>query len=390
MSAEKPTVYPDNPRFGSGPCTKRPGWSLEALSKAALGRSHRSKLGKGKLRECVDLSHNLLNLPADYRVGIVAGSDTGAMEMAMWSMLGPRGVDVFGWESFGKGWINDIVKELKLDDVRPFTADYGQLPDFSVVDGSRDVVFTWNGTTSGVCVPNGDWIPDDREGLVFCDATSGVFAMDLPFEKLDVITYSWQKVLGGEAAHGVLVLSPRAVARIESYTPSWPMPKIFRMKKGDSLNEAIFVGSTINTPSMLCVEDALDAMYWGKTLGGYEALVARSRDNLQAVEEWVAKTEWIDFLAKDPTIRSCTSICLMFTDPAVASLDKDSRSKFSKRVAGLLAEEGAAHDIASYRDAPPGLRIWGGATVERSDLEALFPWLEWGFQQTKQEFELGE
>ncbi|MGB1546964.1 MAG: phosphoserine transaminase [Alphaproteobacteria bacterium] len=379
----KPTIRPQNPFFSSGPCAKRPGWSLDALKDAALGRSHRSKIGKAKLAEVLTRSRDLLGLPPDYRIGIVPGSDTGAFEMAMWTMLGERGVDVLAWESFGKGWVTDIVKQLKLKDLRKFEADYGALPDLSQVDTDRDVVFTWNGTTSGVRVPDGEWIAADRKGLTFCDATSAVFAMELPWPKLDVITYSWQKVMGGEAAHGILILSPRAVERLESYTPPWPLPKVFRLTKGGKLIEGVFVGETINTPSMLCVEDALDALKWMEGIGGPKAIVERSRANLAAITEWVEKTPWIAFLAEDAKVRSSTSVCFKVVDPWFAGLDQEAQSATLKGITGTLEKEGVAYDIGGYRDAPPGLRIWAGGTVEKADLETLFPWLDWAFAEAK-------
>jgi phosphoserine aminotransferase len=379
----KPTLRPSNPCFSSGPCAKRPGWSLAALEGALVGRSHRSKEGKARIQEVLDRSRALLGVPADYRIGIVPASDTGAVEMALWSLLGPRGVDAFAWESFGQGWVTDIVKQLKLSDVRVFTADYGSLPDLSVVDGDRDVVFTWNGTTSGVKVPDDSWIPVEREGLFICDATSAVFAMEVPIAKLDVVTYSWQKVLGGEAQHGVLILSPRAVARLESYQPPWPLPKIFRMTKGGKLNEGIFKADTINTPSMLCVEDALDGLKWAEEIGGLPELIRRSEENLAAVAEWVGRTPWVEFLAEDPAIRSNTSICLKIVDPWFTGLSDEDRAKAAKQVVSLLEAEKVAYDVGSYREAPAGLRVWGGATVARSDLEALFPWLDWAYEQVK-------
>ena len=379
----KPTSRPQNPFFSSGPCAKRPGWSLDALKDAVVARSHRSKPGKAKLAEALTRSRDLLGLPADYRIGIVPGSDTGAFEMAMWSMLGARGVDVLAWESFGKGWLTDIVKQLKLTDVRSFEADYGALPDLGQVDTNRDVVFTWNGTTSGVRVPDGKWIAADREGLTFCDATSAVFAMALPWEKLDVATYSWQKVMGGEAAHGVLILSPRAVERLESYTPDRPLPKVFRMTKGGKLIEEIFEGATINTPSLLCVEDAIDALKWMESVGGLEAIIARSKANLEAITKWVEKTPWIAFLAEDPKVRSSTSVCFKVADPWFGSLDRPAQSAALKRMTGALEKEGVAYDIGGYRDAPPGLRIWAGGTVGAADLEGLFPWLDWAFAEAK-------
>ena len=363
-----PTIRPNNPNFSSGPCSKRPGWSAAALSDALVGRSHRSAPGKAKLGEVIDRSRSILGLPEDYRLGIVPASDTGAVEIAMWSMLGARGVDMLAWESFGAGWVTDMTKQLKLDDVRHLDAAYGDLPDLDEVDCDRDVVFTWNGTTSGVRVPDGDWIADDRAGLTLCDATSAVYAMDLPWEKLDVVTWSWQKVLGGEAAHGMLALSPRAVARLESYVPPRPLPKIFRLTKGGKLNEAIFKGATINTPSMLAVEDCLDSLKWAEAVGGLEGLIRRSQANLEAVERWVAGTDWVSFLAKDPATRSCTSICLELPNDGA-----DTPTHIAERLEDL----GVAYDIDGYRDAPPGLRIWGGATVETADIEALLPWLDW-------------
>jgi phosphoserine aminotransferase len=378
---QKPTKLPQRPHFSSGPCVKRPGWSLSNLSDASLGRSHRAKIGKARLEHAIELSKKLLGLPEGYVLGIVPASDTGAFEMAMWSLLGPRGVDVFSWESFGQTWASDIKNQLKLPNVRYFNAEYGQLPNLQQADKSHDCVFTWNGTTSGVRVPNGDWIADDREGLTLCDATSAVFAMDMPWEKLDVVTYSWQKVLGGEGAHGVIILSPRAIARLESYTPAWPMPKIFRLTSKGKLNAEIFEGSTINTPSMLCVEDLIDALEWSESIGGLSALMARSEKNLHAIEAWVAKTGWVDFLAVDKSIRSNTSVCLAIVDAAYKGLPAEAQAKIAKKIASLLESEKAAYDIGSYRDAPPGLRIWAGATVETSDLEALFPWLDWAFAE---------
>lgn len=380
----KPNTKPANPCFSSGPCAKRPGWSLSALGDASLGRSHRAKQGKAKLKEVIDRSKAMLGIPADYRLGIVPASDTGAIEMAMWSLLGARGVDVLAWESFGKTWASDIKKQLKLKDVRSFDAAYGELPDLAQVDWSRDVVFTWNGTTSGVCVPNADWIADNRESLAICDATSAVFAMDVPFEKLDVVTWSWQKVLGGEAAHGMIALSPRAVERLKTYTPAWPLPKIFQMTKGAELIEGIFVGETINTPSMLCVEDAIDGLKWAESIGGLKGLIARSQSNLKAIEVWAEKTPWVDFLATSQPIRSCTSICLKIVDPWYVALSDAEQQDAAKQLASLLEKEGVALDIGAYRDAPAGLRIWGGATVETADIEALLPWLEWAYGQVKQ------
>ncbi|MFP1630941.1 phosphoserine transaminase [Zhengella sp. ZM62] len=379
----KPDVRPANPNFSSGPCAKRPGWSLEALSDAALGRSHRAKIGKAKLAEAIDLTRAVLNVPADYRIGIVPASDTGAVEMAMWSLLGERGVDMVAWESFGAGWVTDAVKQLKLEDVRKFEAGYGDLPDLSAIDFDRDVVFTWNGTTSGVRVPNGDFIPAGRKGLTICDATSAAFAQDLAFDKLDVVTFSWQKVLGGEAAHGMLILSPRAVARLESYQPKWPLPKIFRMTKGGKLIEGIFKGETINTPSMLAVEDYLDALKWAQSIGGLPALIARADANAKVINDFAETSGWLANLAKDPATRSNTSVCLTITDPEITALDADAQAAFAKAMVSALDKEGVAYDIGAYRDAPSGLRIWAGATVEASDLEALMPWLEWAFQTQK-------
>lgn len=383
ISIQKPGIRPQNPNFSSGPCSKRPGWSLENLKDATLGRSHRSKLGKGKLHQVIELSKEILQVPSDYRLGIVPASDTGAFEMAMWTMLGERGVDVLAWESFSQGWLTDVTKQLKLQDVNPYKADYGQIPDLGVVDTDRDVVFAWNGTTSGVRVPNGDWIKDDRQGLTLCDATSAVYAMDIPWHKIDVLTYSWQKVMGGEAAHGVIVLSPRAVARLESYTPDRPLPKIFRLTKGGKLIEGIFQGSTINTPSMLCVEDALDGLNWAKSIGGLNSLIERSQKNLQVLEGWVAKTDWIDFLVADKSIRSNTSICLIIVDSWYKSLSKEEQAAKAKELVSLMEKEGVAYDIGAYRDAPSGLRIWGGATVDSKDMEALTQWLDWGFATIK-------
>ncbi|CTQ55037.1 Phosphoserine aminotransferase [Roseibium album] len=379
----KPDVRPANPNFSSGPCAKRPGWSLDGLSDAPLGRSHRAKPGKAKLAEAIELTRKVLQVPDGYRIGIVPASDTGAVEMALWSMLGARGVDMLAWESFGAGWVTDVVKQLKLDNARTLQAPYGELPDLSEVNFSNDVVFTWNGTTSGVRVPNGDWIPADREGLTICDATSAAFAQDLAFDKLDVVTFSWQKVLGGEAAHGVLILSPRAVERLETYTPAWPLPKIFRLTKGGKLIEGVFKGETINTPSMLCVEDYLDALKWSEGLGGLEGLRARADANLQVLAEWVEKTDWVDFLAVDPSTRSNTSVCLKVSDSGVRALAGDQQAAFAKAIVSALDAEGVAYDIGAYRDAPSGLRIWAGATVEVSDLEALTGWLDWAFHAEK-------
>ncbi|HTF35561.1 MAG TPA: phosphoserine transaminase [Myxococcota bacterium] len=378
----KPTRRPRRPEFSSGPCAKRPGWSLEGLKNAPLGRSHRAKAGKDRLKAVIDRSRALLNLPSGWRLGIVPASDTGAVEMAMWSLLGARGVDVLVWESFGQGWAEDVTQQLKLD-ARVLKAEYGALPDLATVDFERDVIFTWNGTTSGVRVPNGDWIRSGRAGLTLCDATSAVFAMPLPWDKLDVVTWSWQKVLGGEGGHGMLALSPRAVERLLSYTPTWPLPKIFRLKEGAKLSEGIFEGATINTPSLLCVEDALDGLAWAEHEGGLAALVRRSEANLAAIAAWVERTPWIDFLARDPATRSCTSICLQVVDPWFRELDKAARAKTIQALVTRIEQEGVAFDIASYRDAPPGLRIWGGATVEREDVEALLPWLDWAYAEVR-------
>ncbi len=379
----KPDVRPVNSNFSSGPCSKRPGWSLEGLSDAPLGRSHRAKPGKAKLAEAIDLTRDVLQVPADYRIGIVPASDTGAVEMAMWSLLGARPVDMLAWESFGSGWVTDVIKQLKLDNARKIEAPYGELPDLASVDFSHDVVFTWNGTTSGVRVPNADWIPADRGGLTICDATSAAFAQDLDFAKLDVVTFSWQKVLGGEAAHGVLILSPRAVERLESYTPAWPLPKIFRMTKSGKLIEGIFKGETINTPSMLCVEDYLDALKWARSLGGLKGLMARADANLEVLAAWVGKTAWVDFLAVDEATRSNTSVCLKVVDPEIAELPADKQAAFAKAMVSALDAEGVAYDIGAYRDAPSGLRIWTGATIETSDLAALVRWLDWAFADQK-------
>ena len=379
----KPAVKPQNPCFSSGPCAKRPGWNLAALKDAALGRSHRATVGRAKLQEVIERSRVLLGVPADYRMAVVPGSDTGAVEMCLWSMLGVRGVDVLSWESFSKGWATDITRHLQLEDVRVFDADFGELPDLSQVDCDRDVVFAWNGTTSGVKVPDGEWIAADREGLTICDATSAVFAVDLPWEKLDVVTYSWQKVMGGEAAHGMLILSPRAVERLLSFTPPWPLPKLFRMTQGDQLNEALFKGDTINTPSLLCVEDALDGLRWAESIGGLPELVRRTQANLAVLEQWEAASEWIAFLPARRAIRSSTSICLRIADAWFAGLSEDAQRAKVKALVAKLEDEGVAYDINGYRAAPPGLRIWGGATVETSDVEALVPWLDWAFAETK-------
>jgi len=378
----KPNVRPNRPEFSSGPCAKRPGWSLDVLKSALLGRSHRAKLPKDRLKQIIAISHRILGMPADYRLAIVPASDTGAVEMAMWSLLGERPVDVLAWESFGQEWVTDATQALGLD-ARVLSAPYGDLPDLSQVDFARDVVFPWNGTTSGVRVPNDAWIPATRTGLTLCDATSAVFAMRLPWPKLDVVTWSWQKVLGGEAAHGMLALSPRAVSRLESYTPPRPLPKIFRLTKKGKLDLELFDGATINTPSMLCVEDALDGLAWAERVGGLEALVARSEGNLAIVASWVSRTAWVDFLARDPATRSCTSVCLKIVDPWFEALAPAARADAVKKLVGMLEKEGVALDIASYRDAPPGLRIWCGATVERDDVAALLPWLDWAFAEVR-------
>jgi phosphoserine aminotransferase len=384
-SATKPGIRPANPRFSSGPCAKRPGWSLVALEGALLGRSHRAATPKAKLAEVITLSKSMLGMPADWRLGIVPASDTGAVEMAMWSMLGARGVDVLVWESFSKDWATDVLKQLKLADARVLDAPYGKLPDLGAVDPARDTVFVWNGTTSGVRLTNADFISADREGLAICDATSAAFAMDLPWAKLDVVTWSWQKVLGGEAAHGMLALSPRAVARLESYSPPWPMPKIFRLSSGGKLSEGVFKGETINTPSMLCVEDALDGLRWAESIGGLKGLIARSEANLAAVADWVAAGSGYGFLAQDAATRSCTSICLTITAPWFTALAADAQAAAAKKIASLLEKEGVALDAGAYRDAPPGLRIWGGATVETSDIKALLPWLDWALASVQAE-----
>jgi phosphoserine aminotransferase len=384
--ATKPDLRPANPDFSSGPCAKRPGWSLAALDGAMLGRSHRASGPKARIAEVIERSRAILEMPADWRLGIVPGSDTGAIEMALWSLLGARGVDVLVFESFSEAWATDVVKQLKLADARVLSAPYGQLPDLATVDPARDTVFTWNGTTSGVRVPNADWIAADREGLAICDATSAAFAMRLPWDKLDVVTWSWQKVLGGEAAHGMLALSPRAVERLLSYKPAWPLPKVFRLTSGGKLAEGLFRGETINTPSLLCVEDALDGLRWAESVGGLAGLVARSEANLAAVARWVDRAAWVEFLAELPETRSCTSICLRIVATWFQELAPDDQAKAAKRMASLLEKEGVAYDIGAYRDAPPGLRIWGGATVETSDIEALLPWLDWAYVQARAEF----
>lgn len=380
---EKPSQKPNNPCFSSGPCAKRPGWDVSALSGGLPGRSHRAKAPKAKLKEVIDLHKSILKIPEDYYVGIVPGSDTGAIEMAMWSVLGQRGVDVLAWESFSETWLKDITNELKLADVRTFTADYGDLPDIDQINKNRDIVFVWNGTTSGVRVPNGEWISENREGLTLCDATSGVFAYDLPWDKLDITTWSWQKVLGSEGAHGMIVLSPRAVERLESYTPPWPMPKVFRMTKKGKLNTGIFEGATINTPSMLAVEDCLDALRWVKDIGGLGTTIQRSHDNFEAINAWVEKTEWIDFLAEVPETRSKTSVCLKIKDPWFAGRASEQQTKIIGQICKALEDENVAYDVKSYRDAPPGLRIWCGATVETEDVQKLLPWLEWAYKNIR-------
>jgi phosphoserine aminotransferase len=383
MTVAKPASRPVVPHFSSGPCAKRPGWNPQNLKDAALGRSHRAKVGKAKLKQAIELTRELLQVPADYKIGIVPASDTGAVEMALWSLLGARPVTTIAWESFGEGWVSDIIKELKLKDVTQLHAGYGEIPDLAKVDCDTDIIFTWNGTTSGVRVPNADWIKADRKGLTICDATSAAYAQPLDWPKLDVVTFSWQKALGGEAAHGMLVLSPRAVERLETYKPAWPLPKIFRMTKGGKLNAGIFEGETINTPSMLCVEDYLDALNWGKSIGGLKALMARADANTKVLADWKAKTPWIDFLAKDPAIRSNTSVCLRIVDPAITSLTPDMQGDFCKKLVALVEKENAGFDFAHYRDAPAGLRIWCGATVEARDVELLTQWIDWAFAESK-------
>src|ERR1700732_3614863 len=383
MTAAKPALRPNVPHFSSGTCAKRPGWNPQNLHYAALGRSHRAKVGKAKLKLAIELTREVLEVPANYKIGIVPASDTGAVEMALWSLLGARPVTPIAWESFGEGWVSDIVKELKLKDVTRVHAAYGEIPDLGKVDCSTDIVFTWNGTTAGVRVPNADWISATREGLTICDATSAAFAQQLDWPKLDVVTFSWQKALGGEAAHGMLVLSPRAVERLETYKPAWPLPKIFRMTKGGKLNEAIFEGETINTPAMVCVENYLDALSWAKSVGGLKALIARADANTKVLADWKAKTPWIDFLAKDPAIRSNTSVCMKVVDPAITALTADAQADFAKKLVALVEKEGAGHDFAHYRDAPAGLRIWCGATVEAKDVALLTQWIDWAFAETK-------
>jgi phosphoserine aminotransferase len=383
MAIAKPLMRPAVPHFSSGPCAKRPGWSLSALTDAALGRSHRSKVGKAKLKRAIELTREVLEVPPEYRIGIVPASDTGAVEMALWSLLGPRPVTMLAWESFGEGWVNDIAKELKLEAVTVLKAPYGALPDLAKVDPASDVVFTWNGTTSGVRVPNCDWIAVDRQGLSICDATSACFAQALDWRKLDVVTFAWQKVLGGEAAHGMLILSPRAVERLERHVPPWPLPKVFRLTKAGKLNQGIFEGETINTPSMLCVEDYLDALNWAKSIGGLKALIARADANAKVIADWVKSAPWIEFLAKDPAVRSNTSVCLKVVDPHVTKLSAEAQAAFVKAIAAALEKEGVAYDIDAHRDAPAGLRIWCGSTVERADLQALTTWLDWAFVNSK-------
>ncbi|MEN5084142.1 phosphoserine transaminase [Bosea sp. TWI1241] len=384
MANTAPSTRPRVPNFSSGPCAKRPGWSLKALADAPLGRSHRAKIGKDKLKLAIELTREVLQVPADYRIGIVPASDTGAMEMAMWSLLGARGVDMLAWESFGSGWITDVVKQLKLDDVRVFEGAYGELPNLKKVDTrTRDVVFTWNGTTSGVRVPDAGWIADDREGLTICDATSAAFAQRLDWAKLDVTTFSWQKVLGGEGGHGMIILSPRAAERLVTYKPAWPMPKVFRMTSGGKLSEGIFVGETINTPSMLCVEDYIDALLWAQKVGGLDGLVKRADGNARVVAKFVRENDWIDFLAVKPKTRSNTSVCLKFTDPAVTALSGEQQAAFAKQVVAIIEKAGAGYDLGHYRDAPPGLRIWCGATVQSRDLKALMPWIAYAFHEAK-------
>ncbi len=385
-TASPPLAKPGNPNFSSGPCAKRPGWSLSALSDAPLGRSHRAKIGKTKLKQAIDLTRDILGVPADYRIGIVPASDTGAFEMAMWTMLGQRPVTLLSWESFGAGWVTDAMSQLKLANTTWLDAPYGELPDLSSVDPDSDVVFTWNGTTSGVRVPDADWIKADRQGLTLCDATSAVFAYDLPWDKLDVVTYSWQKVLGGEGAHGMLILSPRAVQRLETYKPAWPLPKVFRLTSKGKLIEGIFEGETINTPSMLCVEDYLDALNWSKTVGGLRGLIARSEANAGVLDAWVARTAWVANLAEQPATQSCTSVCLKIVDPWFLALDDKLKPDVPKQIAALLEKEKVAFDINGYRDAPPGLRIWCGATVETTDVVALTAWLDWAYGQVKSNF----
>ncbi|HEY9010122.1 MAG TPA: phosphoserine transaminase [Devosia sp.] len=385
MPLTAPAVKPANPNFSSGPCAKRPGWTVQALANALTGRSHRAKPAKARIEKAIALTRELLEVPDTHLIGIVPASDTGAVEMALWGMLGARGVDMLTWESFGEGWVTDVTKQLKLDNVRVLKAPYGELPNLAEVNFDNDVVFTWNGTTSGVRVPNADWIPADRKGLTICDATSAAFAQNLDFAKLDVVTFSWQKALGGEAAHGILILGPRAVERLETHKPAWPMPKIFRLTKGGKLMADVFEGATINTVSMLCVEDAVDAMEWGKTVGGLKGMQKRADANFKAIADWVAKTPWVDFLAKDEATRSNTSVCLVISDPAITALDDDKQAAFAKAIVSRLDKAGVAYDIGHYRDAPTGFRIWCGSTVETSDLVALTPWLDHAFALEKAE-----
>ena len=383
MTNVAPRVRPQNPNFSSGPCSKRPGWSLDALKDAALGRSHRSPLGRAKLKEAIDLTREVLEVPASHRIAIVPGSDTGAVEMAMWSLLGARGVEVLAWESFGAIWVTDAVAQLRLPNVKATVAEFGKLPDLSAVDFANDVVFTWNGTTAGVCVPNADWIPTDRAGLTICDATSAAFAMELDYAKLDVVTFSWQKIMGGEAAHGVLILGPRAVERLESYVPAWPLPKLFRMTHDGKLDEGLFQGDVINTPSMLCVEDYLDALKWGRSVGGLKGLVGRANRNAAVIHDYVARTPWLQNLAEDPATRANTGVCLRIVDPAVLALPAAEQRAFANQLVGLIEAQGVGYDFGAYRDAPPGLRIWCGATVEASDLAALTEWLDWAYAELR-------
>lgn len=381
---KKPTTKPKNPNFSSGPCAKRPGWDIKNLKTDSLGRSHRAKLPKQRLAEVINLSKELLNIPSDYKVGIIAGSDTGAIEAAMWSLLGKTGVEVLAWESFGSDWVKDIKEQLKIKNLTIHQSDYGDLPDFQKINFDNDIVFNWNGTTSGVCLPNADWIPDNRKGLTICDATSAVFAMEMDWHKLDVITWSWQKVLGGEAAHGMIALSPKSLERLSEYQPTWPIPKIFRLANNKKVIEGIFKGETINTPSMLCVVDAIDALNWIQSIGGSKGSIDKSQSNLQVVKTWIESKDWIDFLAKDSSTLSSTSICLKITDPWFLGLSADQQQLKIKEINSLLDKEQVAFDINAYRTAPPGFRIWGGATVESSDIETLLPWIEWGYQSIKE------
>ena len=381
---KKPTTKPKNPNFSSGPCAKRPGWDIKNLKTDSLGRSHRAKLPKQRLVEVINLSKQLLKIPNDYKVGIIAGSDTGAIEAAMWSLLGKTGVEVLAWESFGSDWVKDIKEQLKIKNLTIHQSDYGDLPDFQKINFDNDIVFNWNGTTSGVCLPNADWIPDNRKGLTICDATSAVFAMEMDWHKLDVITWSWQKVLGGEAAHGMIALSPKSLERLSEYQPTWPIPKIFRLANNKKVIEGIFKGETINTPSMLCVEDAIDALNWIQSIGGSKGSIDKSQSNLQVVKTWIESKDWIDFLAKDSSTLSSTSICLKITDPWFLGLSADQQQLKIKEINSLLDKEQVAFDINAYRTAPPGFRIWGGATVESSDIETLLPWIDWGYQSIKE------